>query len=203
MQAAATLSIQKTALCLLTTWAKSITAACQTCKLSMVTWSVRLEYVLARQEVCHVCQHFTHMSSMQWPTLFLEQHCHLKYIILSIHACFETGVLSDSGNKGGTCLSQAFLCMDSMVSTIGIHISAAPYGMTKCPVVPAACCLLEGPPPCLKVKEPDGLHLRAPCVIASLHSWKAVTPATWTGHKPACLMQAHDANYTKFSMCTC
>lgn len=55
--------------------------------------------------------------------------------------------------------------MDSVVGAIGIHVSAAPDGMPKSPILPAAGCQLGRPAPRLKVKEPDGLHLRAPCML--------------------------------------
>lgn len=54
-----------------------------------------------------------------------------------------------------------------MVGAIDVHVSAAPNGMPKSPVLPAPYCLLGGPAPRLKVKEPDGLHLGAPCMMIS------------------------------------
>ena len=57
-------------------------------------------------------------------------------------------------------LCEAFFSMDSMPSAISIHVSAAPDGVPKGPVVFAACGVLAGPLPGFKIKEPDLLHLR-------------------------------------------
>ena len=141
-------------------------AASESCNSSINTEFGPLTELSLEQIACHACKHFPYTSSRRRPMLMALSltASHLHTLSLNAHISIKTVVVK--GSIESTCLGRALFCMDSMVSAVCIHISAAPDGMTKCPVVSAACCLLGGPPASLKVKEPNGFHLRATCVTA-------------------------------------